>query len=222
MSSELNLFLVFLGALSILVALGCLLAIGGWLRNLNDRRHEVTDPSGRIWLTRLHWGHPGAGIGVARRLFPAKRMSASTDEELAGATTVGAEPRSPQPLVEPSSLASSEGTKKRRRRRFEWLDGLDVFDEGFVIVVGLLALVGLVAAAIIVLLLAIELILVVVLAAVFGILRSLFGHPWIIETTDPDGRSTFATVRRLREAVATHQHIRDCIEVGANPGDPLS
>ena len=70
MSSGVAFFLYVLGASMVLGALILLWRIGRSLRARNDGRHEVSDPAGMVWSTRLHWGRPGAGIGVARRLFP--------------------------------------------------------------------------------------------------------------------------------------------------------
>ncbi len=214
MSSGIAFFLYVVGASMVLGALTLLWSIGRSLRARNDGRHEVVDPQGMVWSTRLHWGRPGAGIGVARRLFPRQEAPQSSEKE--PQTTANPAFVAPQP----AAAAVEPASEPKRRRRSDWLDALDFGDEGFLLILGLLVTLGLFAAAIIVVLLAVELILILLIAAVLAVVRSLFGHPWVIEVIDPDGGSTFTSVRGLRRSLATHRRMRTSIETGIAE-DPL-
>lgn len=180
--------------------------IGRALRHRHDRRHEVVDPAGRIWSTRLHWGRPSAGFGLGARLFPRRALPTPDPDAAIG------DPAGPPVLDRP--------TREKKHGWFDWLDVFSIFDEGLLLGMGLVTLIGLVAISAVILLLAIELAVVALLAVAFGVLRGLFGHPWIIEVVEPASEPAVGSqagllpeprlvaVRGLRAAVDSHEEIR--------------
>ena len=124
--------------------------IGRALRHRHDRRHEVVDPTGRIWSTRLHWGRPSAGFGLGARLFPRRPLPTPDPDST---TVTGSDAKSSH-TTEPTAAAAV--SKKKKNRWWDWLDVFEIFDEGFLIGLGLAALIGLIVTGALVVLLAIE------------------------------------------------------------------
>ena len=191
-----------------LLAVACVLVwqVGRRLRHRGDRRHELRDPDGRLWATRLHWGRPGAGFGLGSRLFPRRLPN---DEEEAAPPAV-------------------ERDDPKRSGLPAWLEAplsvFELFDPALLIGLLLTAVLVIVLGAVIAVALAVELLLVLVAAVGSVTLRAAFGHPWIIEVNPPSREPLLVAVRGLRAATNEHRRIRTLIELGrfepgsASPG----
>lgn len=176
--------------------------LGRHLRQLGDRRHELRDPSGRLWATRLHWGRPGAGFGLGSRLFP-RRRPAAVDRP-----TEATRAREPVPTT---VSTESSGLPV-------WLEAplgvLELFDPTFLIGALLGAVAVVVLAGVLAVVLAVELLIVLVVAVGYTVARGFFGHPWVIEIDPPWGEPSFLPVRGVRAASQEHRRIRTLIELG--------
>lgn len=181
-------------------------SIGSAIRRRHTERRQVTGPDG-VWSTRIHWAHPKAGLGVAERVF--KSVPVTSDDKNNN---------------KKDSNNDNQDNKGKKKRSGWWdlADLGDLFDEAFLIILGLLATVGLLLAGLVIVLLAIELAFFVLLFAILGSGRVLFRHPWTIEVIDPHGSKQLVAVEGLSETREAQLQIREQIAAGTLSLSPRS
>lgn len=159
-------------------------SIGSAIHRRHTERRQIVGPDG-TWTTRILWTHRKASLGVASAVFG----------------------WSPTPK-------NSKAETSEKPKDSSWWDGLDLFDEFFLVILAAIASVGLLVVALVVFLLAVELALFMLLFFLFGGGRVLFRHPWTIEVVTPEGVRHEVAVQGLRETRETQLKIRQEIEAG--------